>query len=761
MWGVLVLLQLARAAGPANPRYATPELASFIAEAAKANRTPPASLVGYDAHVESELSLILRDTLGREHIAQVEQLALGARWRRGGDYGLHVLGYRSASVGVPYSALSLASGWTVPFLYGDRLALGVDVRRIAVSGHRRDSEARVDTTTSSRPRQPGPPSLRAVHPLASDRDRFYRFAGGDTIAFVRSAHRVVPLVRVRVTPVLDSVSRDSSLSVFDGEIDFDATRHQIVRMRGRFVTRLATRRGLRATLSQLPGVVAVAFVEFVNAEVDERYWLPQFQRTEFQATFAPLGGQRSVFRVLSRFSDLSLEATAAADTTPDRLSPQGLAEGAETRATSPVLTYATSDSISRFGRWQQALGTATSEVSASDFNDFLPDAWRPFGPPRLEFAPAKLDEVFRYDRVEGAYIGAAVGVRFRDAAPGVSARAYGGWAFTEQTARGGAAVTFARGRRTAEARVERLLVSTNDFTAPVNAGTIGFTGLLGADDQDYVDRRVAATSLTTSLRSVSTGIFTAEAGVGEDVGEVAHRAWGPFGGSFRVNRWSANGKYVRGAATLEWHPDVTALFLEPGAGFVASYEIGRGQLNWQRAALTVALRRSLNEVVVAGRAQGGIVAGRDIPPQQLYELGGEGVLPGYAYKEFAGDRAAAAGVLVSYTLPYLRRPWRLVRSLMVPGLSPGLAGGVESGWTEASSASVLQAIRRLDPLAPTSCIENPTAFCPPPLSIPSGRVRATADVRLTAFGGLLGIGVARPIDRAARWRFVFRFGQEY
>jgi hypothetical protein len=257
-------------------------------------------------------------------------------------------------------------------------------------------------------------------------------------------------------------------------------------------------------------------------------------------------------------------------------------------------------------------------------------------------------------------------------------------------------------------------------------------------------------------------LITAEAGLGNDRGELARLTRGPLGGaSFRLNRGSTNGRYVRGSATLEWHPDVTGLFLEPGAGVATSYEIGRGELNWQRAEVTFALRRAVGDLTIFGRAGGGIVAGRDIPPQQLFEVGGEGALPGYAYKQFAGDRAAVGGVLATYALPLLRRPWHFIRSLVLPGLGPGFAAGIEGGWTEASSAAVLRSIRTLDPRAQTSCIESPVPGCPAPLSVPTGDVRATVDARLTFLGGLLGMGVARAIDHPAHWRLVFRFGQEY
>jgi hypothetical protein len=500
--------------------------------------------------------------------------------------------------------------------------------------------------------------------------------------------------------------------------------------------------------------------------VDGRYWLPAFQRTEFQATLAPLGSQRSVFRLISKFSDMTVDIDHAVSEREDstresaRLSSNGSTVGPH--GARRTLSYAKGDSVSRYESWQLPLGAATAAVSASDFNDFLPDAWRPYGPPRLEFAPTTFDQLFRFDRVEGAFSGVAIAMRFRDAAPGLSARVFGGWAWAEQAVRGGASVSYTRGNRTIAARAERLLVSTNDFGAPLDAGTIGFGGLFGADDQDYLDRRVAAVDLTNTIGSVHTAILTVDGGLGTDANERVRISHGLFGvGSFRLNRASTDGSYARGAATLELHPDVTGLFLGPGAGLVASYEIGRGELNWQRAELTLSARQNVRDLTIEGRAQGGMVLGRDIPPQQLFELGGEGALPGYQYKQFAGDRAGTGGALLSYTLPLLRRPWRLVRSLVVPGLGPGVAIGIQSGWAEASSERVLAAIRRLDPLAPPNCAANPIAGCPAPLSTPTGGVRSTVDARLTVFGGLLGFGLGRPIDRSARWRFVFRFGPEY
>jgi hypothetical protein len=752
MLGPLLCLQLAIATTPPDSTYSTAALRAFIAAAADANRAPPASLHGYQARVESELSLLVRDTLGRERVAQVEQVAMRASWERGNVYDLRVLGYRSQTVGVPYSALSLARSWTIPYLYGDRLSLGVDFGQLG-DGRRRTASSRADSSAPSAAVPGRRDTLRAVHPLAADRDRFYRFSGGDTITVLHSLNREIPIVRVRVKPFFDSVPQGARVGAFDGEIDFDARRHQIVRMRGQFVANTGSA-GRGVSFARLPGLVAVAYVEFVNAEVNGEYWLPAFQRSEFQATFAPLGAGRSVFRLVSRFADMDIAQQPASDAVSTDSGSSGSLPYRRR------FSFAPADSVSTYRAWRRPLGDATATVSSADFDDLAPDAWRTSGPPRFDLAPTKLEEIFRFNRVEGAYTGFAANEKFRDAFPGLTAHAYGGWAWTEGTFRGGVSSAYRFGSSTASARVERVLASTNDFTPPLENGGEGFGALFGGiDEQDYVDRRVATIGLTRIIGSTRGALFVVEGGAGEDRPEVARLGRSPIGvGRFRANRGSLAGRYARGALTLELHPDVTGIYLEPGVGLVASYEIAEGELRWERGELTLAARKNLSDFVIAGRAMGGIVAGAPLPPQQLFELGGENALPGYRYKEFAGDRAAAAGLLAAYSFPVLRRPWRLVRALFMPGLSPGIAAGIQGGWTEASTEGARAAIRALDPLAvPCTSLEP----CATPLSTPTQRIRATVDGRVTLFGGLVGVGVARAIDQAAPWRLALRFGQEF
>ena len=76
---LLTFVAFAQLAAAPQPVYATPELRDLIARAVVANHAPPPAFRGYKAHVETELSLLMRDTLGRERAAQIEQLASSVR----------------------------------------------------------------------------------------------------------------------------------------------------------------------------------------------------------------------------------------------------------------------------------------------------------------------------------------------------------------------------------------------------------------------------------------------------------------------------------------------------------------------------------------------------------------------------------------------------------------------------------------------------------------------------------------------------------
>src|SRR5687768_17866975 len=243
------------AAGAHDSLYATPALRALVAAAARRNAVPPA-LDWYEARVETEIGVVSRRPDGAEGVAALEQVGTTLRWARDGRYEQRVLGYRTQQVAINLSVLGvLGSGWVTPVLYGNRLLFrGITEADSGAEGARR-RRARRDT-------------LLLVHPLAEDREPVYRYRGGDTVLVLRLGGRDVPIVRVQVEPTGAGTRRTG---VFAGEIDLDASRSQVVRMRGRFGV-VGGRRGWR---DRLPAPVeAVAFVEYVNAEFDGAYWLP-------------------------------------------------------------------------------------------------------------------------------------------------------------------------------------------------------------------------------------------------------------------------------------------------------------------------------------------------------------------------------------------------------------------------------------------------------------------------------------------------------
>ncbi len=720
------LLLLAQLSSVAEAIYSSSAVRDLVTRATSANHAPPPAFGGYRAHVETEFSILLRDSLGRERSAHIEQLASAVHWMRGGSYDMHVLGYRSQSIGSPVSMMSFVNGWTEPSLYGERLMLGVQLDSLR------------------RRRNPQSDAVVGVHPFAADREQFYRYSGGDTVVVMHTLTRTIPIVRVHVTPHL----RDSTrFAAFDGEIDLDADRAQIVRMRGQFVVlgkangggSLITRMSVFVT--RMPGFVAVAYCEFVNAEIDGRYWLPSFQRTELQTSFALLGDSRAVTRVVSHFSDHVIESTA------DTVAP------AEERTGIPHhTTWAPSDSVSHFHDWTQSLGNATADVTADDFDDVAPDVWKQTGGVRVDLFPKRTDNIARYDRVEGLYTGVEANLYMRSAVRGLSAGAIVGWAWTEQTFRGGAHIALSRDPWTVAARAERTLATTNDFIRPLGPTSGGLAAIVGSmDDFDYVDRRVALGSLTRVLGSVDRGLVTAQVGAGDDRGETARLTHGVvLGGSFRPNRGVTEGTYALGVVDTELRPDVSGESMYPGIGVATHYEIGRGRLDWQRAELSLFGRKYWGPIALSVDAEGGAVWGAVIPPQQLFEMGGSGVLPGYAYKEFAGDRAALMRSEASYSFPIWRRPRRLWRTLFIPGVGPGLAARLQGGWTALISNAARVAVTELG-----------AGWSTAPVSRPTGGFRATLGLGVTLFSGSVHLGIARPVDHQAPWRLVGGLGRNF
>src|SRR5262245_10658967 len=276
MLGFLLALQIATG----DSTYSSPALRRLIAEAAAANRTP-AELTGYRAQIESDIAFLAQDPRGHEHATQLEQVESTVEWKRNGTLEQHVIGYRSRA-NLNLSGLTiLRRPWVLPTLYGDSLRLIIGSTRRATADSARDPVA--------------------VHPLAEDRDSVYRFSGGDTAVVMQISGRTIPVVRVHVVPRNDSQRR---LLVFRGDLFLDASRKQIVRMRGELM--IAQQRSLPARLrdSALRGYI---YMDVEEGELAQRYWLPTSERIELQVRSHLSDDFRPAFRVVTRFHDIEID----------------------------------------------------------------------------------------------------------------------------------------------------------------------------------------------------------------------------------------------------------------------------------------------------------------------------------------------------------------------------------------------------------------------------------------------------------------------
>lgn len=704
----------------------------MITEAARLNRRVPAGLGTYRAQMESEIGIGSQRPDKGELTVSVEQVASELTWSRTGAFEQRVTGYRSQSLGLQFASLGFfRDAWAVPSLYGNRLALlfGRDTSR-----------RRPATRQSGADRS----TVYAIHPLAEDRERVYRFRGGDTVQVLRVRDREIPIIRVDVEP---KENVPDATVIFTGEVDLDATRKHIVRMRGYFA-RVGGVKPKFDLLSQAR-LQGIAFVELVNSEVDQAYWLPSYQRFEAQATAPLIGDARAVFRIVSRFRNYDITA-------PDGTVRAGAPADADTlQLLKHRLSFAPSDAMRDFTAWRGELGTLSSTVAATDFDDVSPDLWRGTGPPRTTLRPERVNDVVHVNRIEGIWTGLGITQQFRDKVPGLTLRAVAGYAWSEQAMRGRAIAEYHRARMRYGARVGRSLDITNDFRVAFDSGN-ALGAVFGVDDYDYVDRRSAMFSAARLLPGRFGSAVRMDVGLADDRAASVSMERGLIGKQeFRPNRSVLEGRYGRTALTVVWRPDISGEMMRMGYGGHAYYERGDGDLKYQRVELRGAMRWNRGRVSLAARADAGQVFGRVIPPQQLFELGSSEALPGYGYKEFGGNRAALLRGLAMYRLNRLTAPLRLSTRFWLPSPSPALAIGVQAGWTDVSNSAGRVAMDGLGGARDSTLLALWR-----PVSRPSDGVRATVTGGVRFFGGAVGLLLARPLDQGGKWRVTLALGQQ-
>ncbi len=739
-------------ARPDSAAFSSAALEAFVRRGQRANRRVPAALERYTAQIESEIGLILNAPTGSagavagtaaassEQSGQIEQVQSRATWQRSGAYEQRIIGYRAQLLGPSISALTwIRSTWTAPLLYGNRFAVlfGAAARRDSSgrdSAQRDSAEPPREVRDTGRREAAGartaPDSSRrvAVHPFATDAPLYYRYSGGDTAATLHVGPRLVTVVRVLVDPKPDA---PPGALLFGGEVFVDAERAEIIRLRGRLYSEqggagrsmpLALRLVMAA--SRLRGV---AYIDFENAEVMGRYWLPRRQRLEFQALTA-MTETRPIIRIISQWRDVDVtEREVAVSDTADPM-----------RVQRYRLTSASADSVRQWGDWRVALGEETRNTGARDFDDVAPPDLRADGSPQLVFQARRFADLLRFNRVEGLYTGIAGTLQLRDALPGASVRAVAGWAWSAQTPKGGLEAALVRGPWVTSLRAERYLASTNDF-APImggGGGTIG--GLFGRDDADWVDRRAVLAGLTRELGTTHTAALRLEAGRAEDASTPRVIARGPLASTdFRDNRPVEPGSYWLTNAVLEIGRNGGSASVQGGLRTTLAWQSAFGALAWNRASARIEHREWFGPLLLSSRADAIWLIGGHPPTQQWVEAGGVEGLPGYEYKAFTGDKGVVARTTLGWQLPFWQAPLR-IGGLVLPAIAPMPTIGVYGGRIGASDA--LRA--RMASLG----------------FVPSEGWRATFDARLRFLGGAVSVGASRTLDHPEPWKLLVAFG---
>jgi hypothetical protein len=719
--GVLLLLQ---SAAPCSAAPLCQVLEAAAAVNARAMLTPG----GYTATIETETSTLARREGRIEGASLIEQSSSEARWSSDGVFQQHVTGSRSFPNAIPLSKLALLRiGWIAPTLVGERLQV------ISRTG---PGDTEFDETLVG----PLAPEI-VVHPLASDRDKYYRYSGGETInRLVDGISR--PVIAIVVTPIVEQRSEET---LFEGEMELDPETRALIRLFGRLVVVGRQKRGGLFRMDLQP---TVTLVDLINQKLPDGSWVPLAQRFEIQAVSSRVIGHGAARRVLSRFYGAA----------PIQRHEGMLAISASTSGY--LLTSATTDSLRRFDGWFSPAGKATDSVSQSDFNRFRPASQQPTGPPTFAIQGFHRGDFVRFNRVEGLFTGLSGVYRLRDRAPGVYLRASGGYAWSEKTGRGAAGLGWNMRRWTLDGGVARTLEVTNEYRNQFDNPTPA--ALIGRDSWDYVDHRSAGITATRAIRDASGSILRFEVARVSDRQVERHLSKSLFGATFRENRNITPGSYWRTRALLDWNPDVSPLFALDGLGFQASVENGTGDLDYTRVEGRVVVRKSFNRVFFIAKLQGGALLSDNPPPQQLFELGGSVGLPGYEYKEFAGTRSALFRVRLSYPLGLLDVPFRIGSGITLPSLAPAISLGYQTGFADATSPEALAAVRALGDRHP----EDWKTFVDPgpgphPASVPISRPVGSVDIRIGFFGDALAVGFARAIQRGRKTRLILAFGRQF
>lgn len=719
MLSALLLMAQVQAQAPDTGHYTTQALRAVVAQGAEVNAASNPTLRAYTSRYESEVGLTKLLPGRIEGTSTIEQTAGTFTWVAGKGFGQHQEGYRVTTTGVPLpAAAALSNGWIIPTLAG---------QEILVFGAGSGAATQAGADSSGR--------FAAISPLSRDRDRYYRFEGGDTLTMDFPVGPPQRVVRIAVWP-LDSLPGATKL--FRGDLYLDSATGVLRRLRGQFLTLGGPPPSGRAKLLNSLALNA-AVADIVTTEVPGAGWLPTWQLFDLEVLIPLTTESWSVIRVLTNLREVQPVVQAAGQPAPEL--PPFL----------PGRTGTTKDSLKTFDEWQEAPDKALRPFSPSGLFTVGPLAMRPVGPPEFLWRGPTTLEAIRFNRVEGLYAGLSGTLYLRDAMPGLKVRATAGYAMWPGLPRGGVTATLTRGQWAWNAQAMRDLDLTTKFPDPLDYNR-GLRALFQQDNYDYADRVTAGAGGTWFFSPTVPGNVTARLDWVQDRRTVADLSTGPLGQAYTINPTVIAYEYPRAQVSVNWHPEISSHFTRPGLALSASYEAGGGDLPYQRIQGGLVVRANWQFLAFTMVGNAGITVSDNPPTQQLFLIGGSGTMPGYDYDQFGGNVGGLVRWMLSSPLPFLQSPLK-IGNATIPPIAPNLSYRVYNGYTETTNAGAEAALNAVG----TQVVNGVTV----PFSVPSDGIRSTQEIRLSLLGTLLGFGIARPMESGAEWTYTFSFAQSF
>lgn len=664
----------------------------------------PPGLQDYVARVNTTMQLTFAADSGAaaDVPATVDEFASTVRWSRAGFLQQTVLRHRvRLQVPVPYTLGSLLeTPWVIPHLYGRSI-------QVLTAGL-------------------GSRGTQAVNPFGEDGPRYYRYEAGSPIR-IAAGGNVVNLVPVEVRPRGNAA--EARLVV--GTFAIDPEQAVVARARFGFAERGGT-----------IGISRIAtYLELENGLWEGRFWLPYWQRREVQIVSSLLGGAVAA-RIVSSFASYQLNT--------------GWVPDMQQRT---QLVRAEADSAATV-QWDTRVGEDFAALDIRDFEDLrmaTVDALNPSDGLLASVYYQRGEHLFRYNRVEGLYLGAAGRIM-----PGDPLKRrwelYGtaGWAFAEQTVRGEiqgryrpqTLETLDPEREWAvEAAAYRRLRDLRSFRPSFQWDWIyALPALFAGDDtRDYYD---AAGAEGFVVAEQGPWIYRLGGRVEEHDSVRRNTDRFLFGEAddFPPLAGTEPGTHAAVEGTVSYlnGPGVFGI----GNSLLASLkgEVGVGDFRFARATGLLSLRRPLGPFTLATRIDAGY-ATPAAPPQFLYRFGEveglsgfrpdrEGCLAEQCPDLFGGNAAAIARARFLVPLPpRASEPLYRTGIFIVPPIRPSFVLLGEAGWAkvDADARSALTRIR----------------------AQPTGGVLGSVGAGISIFDDALTLEYIHPLNDAAEARWYF------